>query len=103
MARVRASGSASLARIASAADFLSAHRKKAPRGTGRSSIWIPSVWAKHHSGRFHDAESFKMAKLTDLLQHLIECNVEIKPVFIKGRWCEIDTPEDLERARKIFM
>ena len=57
---------------------------------------------KHHSGRFHDAESFKMAKLTDLLQHLIECNVEIKPVFIKGRWCEIDTTIDLERAKRLF-
>ena len=57
---------------------------------------------KHHAGRFHDAESFKMAKLTDLLQHLIESNVEIKPIFVKGKWCEIDTPIDLERAKRLF-
>ena len=57
---------------------------------------------KYHSGRFHDADSFKMAKLTDLLQHLVESSVKIKPVFVKGKWCEIDTPIDLERAKRLF-
>ena len=56
----------------------------------------------HHNGKFHDAESFKMAKLTDLLQELIESKVNIEPIFVKGKWCEVDTVKDLERARKLF-
>ena len=28
--------------------------------------------------------------------------IEIYPITISGKWCEIDTPEDLEIARKIF-
>jgi choline kinase len=29
-------------------------------------------------------------------------DVEINPVFVKGNWCEIDTPMDLEIAREKF-
>ena len=29
--------------------------------------------------------------------------IEIYPITISGKWCEIDTPMDLERARKIFL
>jgi len=54
-------------------------------------------------GKFHDADSFEKAKLVDILQELIDSKIEIYPITITGKWCEIDTPEDLERARKIFM
>ncbi len=57
---------------------------------------------KTHEGEFHDAESFQVAKITDMLQELIELDVEINPVFVKGNWCEIDTPMDLEIAREKF-
>ena len=29
--------------------------------------------------------------------------IEIYPITISGKWCEIDTPKDLERDRKIFL
>jgi len=54
------------------------------------------------NGTFHDAESINNAYLTDMIQELIECNIEISPILISGKWCEIDTIEDLERAEKIF-
>jgi len=57
---------------------------------------------KSHSGKFHDAVSFEKAKLVDILQELIDSKIEITPLAISGKWCEIDTPKDLERARRIF-
>ena len=56
-----------------------------------------------HHGKFHDAESFHCAKITDMFQELIESNVEINPIFVNGKWCEIDTPKDLEIAREKFL
>ena len=58
---------------------------------------------KSYVGKFHDADSFKKAKLVDILQELIDSKIEIYSITISGKWCEIDTPMDLERARKIFL
>ena len=52
--------------------------------------------------KFHDAISLEKAKLVDILQELIDSKAKISPLIISGKWCEIDTPNDLERARKIF-
>ena len=57
---------------------------------------------QNHKGKFHDAKSFQYAKLTDFLQELIDLEFKITPVLIDGNWCEIDTPMDLELARKKF-
>lgn len=69
-----------------------------------SELWIKKYdeLESNHSGRFHDASSFKKAKLIDMLQELLNSKIEITPIFIKGKWCEIDTPNDLERAKKLF-
>ena len=58
---------------------------------------------KNHTGNFHDAESFKKAKFVDILQELLSLGIEINPVPINGNWCEIDTSDDLIRAKKIFV
>jgi len=55
-----------------------------------------------HKGKFHDADSLEKAKLVDILQELIDSKIDIHSISITGKWCEIDTPKDLERARKIF-
>ena len=39
----------------------------------------------------------------DVLQELIDSKIEIHPITISGKWCEIDTEGDLARARKIFL
>ena len=57
---------------------------------------------KNHSGKFHDANSFHDAKLVDFLQEMIEQKIKIMPEIIDGLWCEIDTVQDLEIAKKKF-
>ena len=37
-----------------------------------------------------------------MIQELIDCKVKVEPVFISGKWCEIDTLEDLKNAEKKF-
>ena len=59
--------------------------------------------SQNHKGVFHDAKSFQYAKLTDFLQELINLQIKVTPIFVKGTWCEIDTPIDLEIARKKFV
>ena len=56
-----------------------------------------------HKGKFHDAQSIEKAKLIDLLQELIENKIKIDAIPITGEWCEIDTEEDLEIAKKKFI
>jgi choline kinase len=47
------------------------------------------------------APSFEVAYLTDLLNDLIDDGERMVPAFIDGGWREIDTVEDLERAKKV--
>ena len=55
-----------------------------------------------HQGNFQDAPSLKKAYLTDLIQELIDSGIEVTPIFVNGRWIEIDTLQDLETVRKIW-
>jgi choline kinase len=47
------------------------------------------------------APKFEVAYLTDLLNDLIEAGEVMRPAFIDGGWREIDTVEDLERAKGV--
>jgi len=47
-------------------------------------------------------EIIKKWYLTNMLQDLIDNNNSVTPIAIDGDWCEIDTVQDLERARKLF-
>ena len=55
-----------------------------------------------HQGKFHKAPSLEKAYLTDMLQELIVSGIRISPIYVSGKWCEIDTPQDLEISRKLF-
>lgn len=55
---------------------------------------------KFHKGEFHDAPSLEKAYLTDMIQELVNSGVLVEPIIINGKWCEIDTPQDLQLARK---
>jgi L-glutamine-phosphate cytidylyltransferase len=50
---------------------------------------------------FGTAPRLETAYLTDLLNHLIDQGEVMTSVDIDGGWREIDTPEDLERARQM--
>jgi L-glutamine-phosphate cytidylyltransferase len=47
------------------------------------------------------APTFEVAYLTDLLNDLIGSGEIMRPAFIDGGWREIDTVEDLERAKAV--
>ena len=55
---------------------------------------------KYHRGKFHTADSFKKAYLIDMLQELINSGMRVSPVFVDGKYFEIDTPEDVRNAEK---
>ena len=55
-----------------------------------------------HQGKFHNAASLESAYLTDMFQELIDSGIRISPIYVSGKWCEIDTPQDLKNAQKIF-
>ena len=55
---------------------------------------------KNHKGKFHTADSFKKAYLIDMIQELINSDIDVSPVFVSGKYFEIDTPEDIRNAEK---
>jgi choline kinase len=57
---------------------------------------------KSHRGKFHDSPSLRQGIITDMLQELIEKKYIINPIVVNGKWCEIDTLDDLKRAKELF-
>tara|TARA_B110000014_G_scaffold230692_1_gene192326 strand:+ start:5641 stop:6384 length:744 start_codon:yes stop_codon:yes gene_type:complete len=57
---------------------------------------------KNHVGKFHNAVSLEKGYLTDIIQEMLDSSIEITPLFISGKWCEVDTKQDLDRATKKF-
>ena len=57
---------------------------------------------KTHKGKFHDADTVSKAYVTDMIQELIDSKIQITPISVKGKWCEIDTMQDLKRAEELF-
>jgi len=55
-----------------------------------------------HKGKFHNAPSLKQSIMPDMLQELIDSGINVEPILISGKWCEIDTPQDLAFARIFF-
>lgn len=62
--------------------------------------------AQRYAGRdeepFQRAARYRNAYLTDLWQQLIDTGIRIDPILIDGQWREIDTGQDLERARELL-
>jgi len=62
--------------------------------------------AQRYAGReeqpFQRAARYRNAYLTDLWQQLIDTGIQIEPILIDGQWREIDTGQDLERARELL-
>ena len=62
--------------------------------------------AHRYEGRedepFQRAARFRNAYLTDLVQELIDTGIPVDPILIAGQWREIDTGQDLDRARMLL-
>ncbi len=57
------------------------------------------VVREYRGKQFQKAASLDKAYLTDMIQELIDRNYPVHSVDITGDWIEIDTSQDLERAR----
>lgn len=51
---------------------------------------------------FQRAARYRNAYLTDLLQELIDTGIRVDPILVDGQWREIDTGQDLDRARMLL-
>jgi len=51
---------------------------------------------------FHQAICLEKAYLTDMIQELADNGLLVQSVDIAGGWMEIDTAQDLERARRLY-
>lgn len=59
-------------------------------------------FSEPHVGTFHSSPSINQSILPDMIQELIDLGINVEPVMISEKWLEIDTPQDLEFARKVF-
>ena len=59
-----------------------------------------SYLKKNYTGTFHNSPTLSNAYITDMLQEIINCGINVYPVFTEGGCFEIDTPEDLKNAEK---
>ena len=73
-----------------------------------SAAAVEAMRARYHARRqalwdqpYGRAPRFEVAYLTDLLNDLIGTGEVMRPAFIDGGWREIDTVEDLERAKAV--
>jgi choline kinase len=78
--------------------------KLGERGAATVARTLDSL-ARRYDGRDHEpfqrAASYRNAYLTDLWQELIDGGIRLDPVLIQGCWREIDTGQDLDRARQL--
>ena len=62
-------------------------------------------FVNHYKNLENSTDKIKLIKkwyLTNMLQDLIDDDNSISPMIIEGNWCEIDTVQDLEHAKKLF-
>jgi choline kinase len=63
---------------------------------------LTARYAGRDEAPFQRAARFRNAYLTDLWQELIDRGTRIDPILIDGQWREIDTGQDLDRARMLL-
>ncbi len=76
--------------------------KFSQRGAGILRAVFHAVVDESSDGGFQQAASVEKAYLTDMLQELIDQGHVVNSIDIRGGWQEIDTPQDLERARRHY-
>ncbi len=64
-------------------------------------VELATRYAGRDDAPYQRAARYRNAYLTDLLQELIDAGRPMWPVAIAGQWREIDTGQDLERAREL--
>jgi choline kinase len=57
---------------------------------------------KNYKGKFHESPSITEGIISDMLQELIDRSFILNSINATSKWCEIDTIDDLNEAKKIF-
>ena len=60
------------------------------------------VWREMDRQGIYDGQSFDNMYMTSFLQHLIDTDWTLRPVFTDRGWFEVDSPSDLALAQKGF-
>ena len=78
--------------------------KLSKKGSNILSKKLNELHALINQGLGSEAEAFniKQSAIPDMIQELIDSEINVEPIYVSGKWCEIDTPQDLQVARKLF-
>jgi choline kinase len=111
LARVEGSGAeAAVSRVGkrlvgaddAAGEFIGLARFSPEGAAALGEIWRDAL-GRGRQSPFGAAVTLNQAYLSDGLNALIDRGVMLRPLFIDGRWREIDTEEDLARAEKAIV
>ena len=83
-----------------AGEFIGLARFSPEGAAGLDAVWRDALSAGLERP-FGNAKTLRNAYLSDALNAMAERGVPLVPVFIDGRWREIDTEEDLARAHAL--
>jgi choline kinase len=98
--RVTRVGKTLVAADEAAGEFIGLARFSPEGGAALAGVWRDAL-ARGLETPFGAAKTLRNAYLSDALNALAERGVPLVPVFIDGRWREIDTEEDLSRAHAL--
>lgn len=99
-ARVTRVGKRLVSAEAAAGEFIGLARFSPEGAAALRNVWRGAL-AGGLEAPFGAAATLRQAYLTDALNAAAERGVPLVPVFIDGRWREIDTEEDLARAQTV--
>jgi L-glutamine-phosphate cytidylyltransferase len=98
--RVRRVGKRVVAADDAAGEFIGLARFSSEGAAALGAVWAAAL-ARGLEQPFGEAASLRQAYLSDALNQMAAEGVPLVPVFIDGRWREIDTEEDLARAHAV--
>ena len=78
--------------------------KLSKKGSNILSKKLNELHALINQGLGSEAEAFniKQSAIPNMIKELIDSEINVEPIYVSGKWCEIDTPQDLQIARKLF-
>ena len=98
--RVRRVGKRVVAAAEAAGEFSGLAKFSAAGAAALADVWARAL-ARGLDQPFGQAATLRQAYLSDALNQMADEGVTMEPIFVDGRWREIDTEEDLERAHTV--
>jgi phosphoenolpyruvate phosphomutase len=99
--RVRRVGKRVVPADQAAGEFIGLARFSAAGAAALAGVWARAR-ARGMDQPFGQAATLRQAYLSDALNQMADEGLALVPIFIDGRWREIDTEEDLARAQTVI-